>query len=293
MSESPIVNGDFCHYNNTYTGENSVLKMFSLKGKTAIVTGGGAGIGLSVAHGLAEAGANVAIWYNSNRKAIEEASKIEQTYGVQCRAYQVNTRDYATVEKAVELCVKEFNGRLDIFIANAGIPWIKGPMVDAPISHYSDVVQTDLDGTFYCARAAATHWKRQKTEKTDFFGKPLEGFTYGSFVATASMSGHIVNVPQLQAAYNAAKAGVIHLCKSLAVEWVRFARANSVSPGYIETEISTFIPDETKTIWKDKIPMGREGLPQELKGAFLYLASDASSYTTGADLVVDGGYTLP
>lgn len=86
-------------------------------------------------------------------------------------------------------------------------------MVDAPLDHYSDVVQTDLDGTFYCAKAAASHWRRQKVENTDIFGKPLEGFTYGSFVATASMSGHIVNVPQLQAAYNAAKAGVIHLCK--------------------------------------------------------------------------------
>lgn len=77
------------------------------------------------------------------------------------------------------------------------------------------------------------------------------------------------------------------------MEWVRFARANTVSPGYIATEISTFVPDETKSLWKDKIPMGREGLPHELKGAYLYLASSASSYTTGADLIVDGGYTLP
>lgn len=81
--------------------------------------------------------------------------------------------------------------------------------------------------------------------------------------------------------------------KSLAVEWVRFARANSVSPGYIATELSNFVQDDTKKIWRDKIPMGREGLPEELKGAYLYLASDASSYTTGADLVVDGGYCAP
>ena len=109
--------------------------------------------------------------------------------------------------------MRDLNGRLDIFIANSGIAWEKGAMVDAPLDHYSDVVQTDLDGTFYCAKAAASHWRRQKVENTDINGKPLEGFTYGSFVATASMSGHIVNVPQLQAAYNAAKAGVIHLCK--------------------------------------------------------------------------------
>lgn len=81
--------------------------------------------------------------------------------------------------------------------------------------------------------------------------------------------------------------------KSLSVEWVRFARANTISPGYIATELSNFVPQETKNIWRDKIPMGREGQPHELKGAFLYLASDASTYTTGADLIVDGGYCAP
>ncbi|KAL2835866.1 hypothetical protein BJY01DRAFT_258906 [Aspergillus pseudoustus] len=293
MEQTPIVNGVFRHDNNTSTGTSSVLQMFSLRGKTAVVTGAASGIGLSVAQGLAEAGANVALWYNSNNKAIEEAQNIEKRYGVRCQAYQVNTKESQAVEEALRKCVHDFNGRLDIFVANAGIPWTKGPMVDAPVDHYLNVVQTDLDGTFYCAKAAAAHWRRQKEEQTDLFGNPLERFTYGSFVATASMSGHIVNTPQLQAAYNAAKAGVIHLCKSLAVEWVRFARANTVSPGYIATEISSFVPEETKTIWKGKIPMGREGLPQELKGAFLYLASDASSYTTGADIIVDGGYTLP
>ncbi|KAL3463489.1 hypothetical protein BJX64DRAFT_276387 [Aspergillus heterothallicus] len=293
MSESPIVNGQFRKDNNTYAGALSVMQMFSLRGKTAIVTGAASGIGLSVAQGLAEAGADVALWYNTNNAAVQEAADIEKVYGVQCRAYQVNTRDSKAVEKSLEQCVRDFNGRLDIFIANAGIPWTKGPMVDAPVDHYLHVVQTNLDGTFYCARAAAAHWRRQKEENTDFFGNPLENFKYGSFVATASMSGHIANIPQLQAAYNSAKAGVIHLSKSLAVEWVRFARANTVSPGYIATEISSFVPDETKAIWRDKIPMGREGLPQELKGAFLYLASDASSYTTGADIIVDGGYTLP
>lgn len=144
-------------------------------------------------------------------------------------------------------------------------------------------------------------------------------------MATASLSAHVVNIPQLQVAYNAAKAGVVHMCKSpasylsrqpsksrnlckekrvrhtdrrssgksLAVEWVGFARANSISPGYMNTEISSFAPKETKEIWKDKIPMGREGEVSELKGAYLYLASDASSYTTGADLLIDGGYALP
>ena len=172
------------------------------------------------------------------------------------KAYQVDVRDEVAVEKAVDEHVREFDGRLDIFIANAGIPWTKGPMVDGPLDHYRDVIATNLDGTYFCAKAAAKHWRRQKLEGTSLNGEKLSNFRLGSFVATASMSGVIVNVPQLQAAYNAAKAGVIHLCKSLAVEWVSYARANSVSPGYIITEISNFVPSETKNIWKDKIPVG-------------------------------------
>lgn len=205
----------------------------------------------------------------------------------------MNITNAMAVEDAINQVVKDFS-RLDVFVANSGIPWTKGPAVDGPLDHYRDVVDIDLNGTFYCAKYAAAHWRRQKETGTDINGNHLSpNFTYGSFVATASMSGHIVNVPQMQAAYNAAKAGVIHLCKSFAVEWVKFARANSVSPGYIATEISNFVPQETKNIWLDKIPMGREGLAPELKGAYLYLASDAASYTTGADIVVDGGYTLP
>lgn len=227
------------------------------------------------------------------------------------KAYQVQVTDANAVEKAVNNVVKDFNGRLDVFIANAGVPWTQGPMVDGPLDHYRDVVSIDLDGTFYCAKAAADHWRRQKEEGTDANGNKLTNFTYGSFVATASMSGHIVNFPQMQAAYNAAKVAVIHLCellfrhhplysptntfpgKSLSVEWVRYARANTISPGYIATEISNFVPEDTKNIWRDKIPMGREGQAHELKGAYLYLASDASTYTTGADLIVDGGYCAP
>ena len=130
------------------------------------------------------------------------------------KAYQVNVTDAKHVEESITEIVKEFNGRLDIFIANAGIPWTQGAMLKGEIDHYRKVVATDLDSTYYCARAAGSHWERQKREGTDLNGKKLENYHYGSFVATASMSGHIVNIPQLQAAYNAAKAGVIHLGKA-------------------------------------------------------------------------------
>ncbi|KAF2455679.1 hypothetical protein BDY21DRAFT_350031 [Lineolata rhizophorae] len=293
MSDTAMNNGVFSLDNTKAPSESKVLPLFSLKGKTAIVSGAGAGIGLCVAQGFAEAGANVAIWYNSNKKALDRAAEIEQTYGVKCKAYQVNVTDPDLVKKVVNEIVQEFNGRLDVFVANSGIPWTQGPAINGEVSHYHKVVSTDLDGTFFCARAVGEIWRRQHQEGTDAFGNPLDNYTCGKFIATASMSGHIVNIPQLQAAYNAAKAGVIHLCRSLAVEWVQFARANSISPGYMATEISDFIPQETKNIWKSKIPMGREGEAFELKGAFLYLASDASSYTTGADILVDGGYALP
>lgn len=127
------------------------------------------------------------------------------------KAYQVNVTDPKHVDESITEIVKEFNGRLDIFVANAGIPWTQGAMIDGEIDHYRKVVATDLDSTFYCARSAGSHWRRQKKEGTDLNGGKLENFSYGSFIATASMSGLIVNIPQLQAAYNGAKAGVIHL----------------------------------------------------------------------------------
>ncbi|KAF4342391.1 sorbitol utilization sou1 [Fusarium beomiforme] len=309
---NPLNGGNFVHDNYRVVDGGSILKRFSLQGKTAIITGAAAGIGLSVVEAYAEVGANIAIWYRTSNKAEERAEEISKKYNVTgketvtasrggsfanryppVKAYQVDMRDAEAVEKAVNQSVKELNGRLDIFVANAGIPWTKGPMVDGPLDHYRDVVQTNLDGTYYCAKAAAKHWRRQKVEGTDINGQPLTNYTSGSFIATASMSGSIVNTPQLQAAYNAAKAGVIHLIKSLAVEWARFARANAISPGYIITEISNFVPQGTKDIWKDKIPLGREGEPHELQGAYLFLASDASTYATSANFVIDGGYSAP
>ncbi|KAJ9604831.1 Sorbose reductase sou1 [Cladophialophora chaetospira] len=278
--------GSFRHYNTEPPKETHILPLFSLKGKTAILSGAGQGIGLAVARGYAEAGANVAIWFNSNKKAYMRAAEIEKEFGVKCRAYPVDVRDAAAVDEAIVSQVKEFNNRLDIFVANAGIPWTQGPMIGGELEHYRNVMKIDVDGVFYCARTAGRIWREQKKNK-------LEGFTYGKFIATASMSGHIANIPQLQTAYNAAKANVKHMCQCLAVEWVQFARANSISPGYIATEISDFVPPETKDIWRDKIPMGREGEPIELVGAYLYLASDASSYTTGTDILIDGGYCAP
>ncbi|KAK3679711.1 Sorbose reductase sou1 [Recurvomyces mirabilis] len=282
--DSSMKNGVFRQYNTKAPKETQVLPLFSLKHKTAIVSGSGAGIGLQVVHAFAEAGANVAIWYHGNKEALDRAAEVEKKYGT-------DVTDYENVKKVMNEIAEDFNGRLDIFVANAGIPWTQGRMIDGELSHYHRVVATDLDSVFYSAKAAGEIFRKQyENGGVSLTGEALQNYSYGSFIATSSMSGHVANIPQLQSAYNAAKAGVRHLCQSLAVEWVKFARVNSISPGYMATEISNFVPPETKAIWRGKIPMGREGEAHELKGAYLYLASDASSYTTGTDITVDGGY---
>lgn len=148
-------------------------------------------------------------------------------------------------------------------------------VLDGSYEAWDKVIQTDLNGTAYCAKAVGAHFKKQG---------------HGSFVITASMSGHIANFPQEQTSYNVAKAGCIHLARSLANEWRDFARVNSISPGYIDTGLSDFIDQKTRDLWHSMIPMGRDGEAKELKGAYVYLVSDASTYTTGADLIIDGGY---
>ena len=252
---------------------DSVLDMFSMKGKVVIVTGGSGGIGHEVGKAMAEAGADVALWYNSSKKTEEYCAEIEKKYGVKSKAYQCNLSDYDAVKGRVDEVIKDFGG-LTHMICNAGVPSQAG-CLDSKPEDWLKVVNTDFNGAFWCAKAAAHHFEKQ--------GK-------GNIIFTGSMSGHIANVPNHQGCYNACKAGIIHLAKSLAVEFAPWCRVNCVSPGYIDTEISEFAPKEVKDRWHELTPFGREADPRELKGVYLYLASDASTYTTGADIVVDGGY---
>jgi NAD(P)-dependent dehydrogenase (short-subunit alcohol dehydrogenase family) len=145
------------------------------------------------------------------------------------------------------------------------------------VEDWNEVINTDLTGTFHCAKAVGAHFKERGT---------------GSLVITSSMSGHIANFPQEQTSYNVAKAGTIHLARSLANEWRDFARVNSISPGYIDTGLSDFVAKDVQDLWNSMIPMGRNGDAKELKGAYVYLVSDASTYMTGNDLLIDGGYTV-
>ncbi|RDW74533.1 SDR family oxidoreductase [Aspergillus mulundensis] len=256
---------------------SSLHDLFSLKGKVVVVTGasGPRGMGIEAARGCAEMGANVAITYASRPEGGEKnAKELAEKYGVKAKAYKLDIGDYASVEKLVKDVIAEF-GQIDAFIANAGRTANSG-ILDGSVEDWMEVLQTDLNGTFHCAKAVGPHFKQR--------GK-------GSLVITSSMSGHIANFPQEQTSYNVAKAGCIHMARSLANEWRDFARVNSISPGYIDTGLSDFVDQKTQDLWLSMIPMGRNGDAKELKGAYVYLVSDASTYTTGADLVIDGGYT--
>ena len=256
----------------------SLQDLLSLKGKVVVITGasGPRGMGIEAARGAAEMGADVAITYASRPQGGEKNAKdLAATYGVKAKAYKCDVGDWESVQALVRTIIAEF-GKIDAFIANAGRT-ADGGILGSSVDDWNHVVLTDLNGTFHCAKAVGAHFKERGT---------------GSFIITASMSGHIANFPQEQTSYNVAKAGTIHMARSLANEWRDFARVNSISPGYIDTGLSDFVPKPTQDLWLSMIPMGRNGQAKELKGAYVYLASDASSYMTGNDLLIDGGYCV-
>ncbi|KAK2736738.1 L-xylulose reductase [Onygenales sp. PD_40] len=255
---------------------DSLTDLLSLKGKVVVVTGasGPRGMGIEAARGCAEMGADLAITYASRREGGERnAKELSAKYGVKVIPYKLEVDSWDSVKSFVDQVVKDF-GKIDAFIANAGRTADSG-ILDGSVKDWEEVIQTDLNGTFHCAKAVGAHFKERGT---------------GSLVITSSMSGHIANFPQEQTSYNVAKAGCIHMARSLANEWRDFARVNSISPGYIDTGLSDFVDQKVQDLWNSMIPMGRSGDAKELKGAYVYLCSDASSYMTGTDLLIDGGY---
>ena len=178
-----------------------------MRGKVVAINGAADGIGYAVAEAMAETGANVAMWYNSNPSGPRKAAELAQKYGVKVKAYQVQVTDHRKVEQAIVEVVREF-GKLDVFVANAGAA-ISKPVLEMSVEEYKFLTSLNFDGVFYCAKYAGAVFKRQ-------------GF--GNLIITSSISAHIVNVPVDQPVYNATKAAVSHLGKSLAREWRDFAR---------------------------------------------------------------------
>ncbi|KAL2796700.1 hypothetical protein BJX66DRAFT_335684 [Aspergillus keveii] len=256
--------------------EAPVQELFDLTGKVVAITGGGRGIGLAVATAYAEAGAKIALLYRTTTTTPTTAQSLATEYNTDARAYQADVTIPSEISSAIDQIVKDF-GKLDVIVANAGI-CSEHAAEDYTPEEFQEIMNVNVNGAFYTAQAAARVFKKQ-------------GF--GNVVFTASVSASLVNTPQRQASYNASKAGVLQLARSLAVEWVDFCRVNCVSPGYTQTQIMEYASQEMLDKWLAQIPARRFASPWELKGVYLFCASDASSYMTGSNIVVDGGFTLP
>jgi NAD(P)-dependent dehydrogenase (short-subunit alcohol dehydrogenase family) len=253
------------------------LERFSLKGRVAVVTGGGQGIGLACVEALCEAGAHAYI-ADRNPKAAADGQAAMKALGYATDVIEMDVTTSAQVDAAVERVMAE-KGRIDILVCNAGIARPDTAATEVSDGDWLEVVDVNLNGVYWCCRG---------------FGRPMLAAGRGSIVNIGSMSGVIVNKPQGQANYNASKAAVHHLTKSLAAEWGgRGVRVNAVAPTYINTPM-TALAIANKAMfdrWIDGTPMARMGTPDEIAAVVLFLASDAASLMTGSIVLADGGYT--
>lgn len=253
------------------------IERFRLTGRVALVTGGAGGIGLCTAQALAEAGAQVTI-ADLEQVAIEEAKSKLNGLGYDMEGVVMDVTNSEQVTHVADRMARDL-GRIDILVNNAGIARSQTAAEDVSDEHWLNVLDVNLNGTFWCARAFGRHMLKQGS---------------GTIVNVGSMSGFIVNRPQAQSYYNASKAAVHHLTKSLAAEWAsRGVRVNAVAPTHIATSINAFA-DKTSEMyrrWIDGTPMARLGQPDEVASVILFLASDASSLMTGSVVLVDGGYS--
>lgn len=253
--------------------------MFSLEGKTAVVTGGERGIGLEIALGYAKAGADIVI-AGILEEEFAHAADLIQEQNVRCVCIPTDVSKEDSV-KDMARRVQEIFPRIDILVNNAGIN-IQSPAESMSLETWQKVIGVNLTGVFIVSREIGSVMLRQGS---------------GSIINIASMSGLIVNpLPQTQCHYNTSKAGVIMLTKCMAAEWAdRGVRVNAIAPGFMRTPLTAKrldTPDEPSVKkWLSMTPMHRVGTPAELVGLALYYAGEASSYTTGTVLPVDGGYT--
>ena len=256
--------------------------IFELTGKKALVTGGASGIGKACAIGMAKAGADVAI-VDLNEGLARETIEMIQTLGRKSIFVPCDVSDVSQVDAMVDTGVGSF-GRLDIAFNNAGIAVHKPGLSieDSARVSWEKTLAVNLTGTFYCCRAEAKYMIPQR---------------YGKIVNTSSMCVTIVaRLPAMDTGvtpYCVSKAGVKHLTKSLAAEWAEYnVYVNTISPGYVATALISGKPVGVVDLDNLATPMHRPGQPEEIVGAVLYLASDASSFATGCDLMIDGGYTV-
>ncbi len=255
----------------------TVRELFDLSGKVAIVTGGSRGLGREIAEGLGEAGAKIVI---SARRAeqLEQAAAELREREIDCHAVVGSTADPAAAQRLVDETVGRF-GRLDILVNNAGTSW-GAPALEMTVEHWQKVIDTNLTGVFLMSQAAGRVMVEQG-----------QG---GRIVNVASIAGLIGDRPEVMEAlgYGASKGGVIAFTRSLAVQWARHnILVNAVAPGFFMSRMTRWIIENRGDFIRQDTPLGRTGAPGELKGAVVFLASDAASYITGQTLAIDGGAT--
>lgn len=260
-----------------------ILKMFKLDNKKAIITGGAQGLGKAFAIALAQAGSDVAIADIKVDKAKSVSQEIK-SFGRKSIAIYADVSSKSGAEKMINEVVSLW-GRLDIAINNAGESHLINA-ISLKETDWDKIFNLDLKGTFFCAQAEARAMIPQK---------------YGKIINIASIAAHKIYVcseskidPKFQAAYSIAKAGVVHLTRCLAVEWIRYGiRVNCISPGFINTPVleeERFI--KIKPIWKKNIPIGKFGNVEDLQGAIVFLSSGVSDYMVGSELIIDGGFSV-
>jgi NAD(P)-dependent dehydrogenase (short-subunit alcohol dehydrogenase family) len=248
----------------------TVLDSFRLDGKVAVVTGGNRGLGQAFARALGEAGARVAI-------AARDAARSEVVAGeLGALAVPLDVTDSASVDAMLAAVTAEL-GPVDVLVNNSGTCFHR-PALEVPEDEWRAVWDVNVDGLWRCSRAVGAQMVERGT---------------GAIVNIGSISAQIVNRPQWQPAYNASKAAVHQLTKSLAAEWAPYGvRVNALAPGYVKTEMAPVDDPKFRPRWVEDAAMQRYAVPEELGPSVVFLASDASSFMTGSVMVVDGGYTL-
>lgn len=250
---------------------------FDLKGQVTVVTGASTGLGLQMAKAFASQGANLVLLARRMNLLEENAKAITEEYGVEVLPFACDITDTEKVKAAVAATMERF-GRVDILVNNAGTGAV-GPAEEITDEQFKHEMNIDLFGTFICARE---------------FGKEMIKAQYGRIINIASMYGLVGNLIVGSAPYHAAKGGVVNFTRALAAEWGKYGiTVNSICPGYFYTDLTTETLDSDffQDIAKRSIPMARYGRSGELDSCALFLASPASTYVTGQNIAVDGGYT--
>ncbi|KAI1325988.1 3-oxoacyl-reductase [Xylariaceae sp. FL0255] len=252
------------------------MSKFSLKGRVAIVTGGARGCGLAFAQGLAEAGAEIAI-FDVLAEGTASAELVSKDYDVRAKSYHVDVTSLDSLQNGFSSVKKDFDGKLDIFVACAGVNKNVEFLATTEVD-FDNLTNVNVKGVYFGAQLAAR-------------AMIASGTKVGSIILVASIASHMAIRSQRSSAYCATKGGVRAMIAPIAAELKPYGiRVNSISPGYVRTEMTSPFPHLLES-WKDEIMNGRVAEPEDIKGACVFLASDASSYCTGSDILVDGGVT--